>query len=352
MRRLHDDGYSARYNFNPLSLRRRDNWHATARRPGGYVEQAWAAGAVRLSAGARIDGYSETSGTAVSPYASALVKLRAATRLQMAWSQAVQYPAPAFLTIENTGNRGLAAERANHAVAALEQGLGSRTRVRAEVFYRADRDLIAQPLLEPRLMANGAVFTPPAVARFENSVRGTARGFEVFLQRRSANRLAGWVSYGYARTAMRDSITGARYASDAEQRHTVNLYASYRLTPRVNLSARYGYGSNFPIPGFLKESGGTYYLSTERNALRLPAYHRADMRVAKSFHHETARGWAWRGVLYAEVMNLTNHRNLTYDSFGGFNARTAQAYPRFLKLFPIVPAAGLMIEWDRSVRGR
>lgn len=352
MRRIHDDGFSARYNFNPLALRRRDNWHGTAQRPGGYVEQSWTAGVLRLSIGARFDGYSAGGPAAVSPYGSAQVRLTSSTRLQMAWSQAVQYPALAVVTIENTGNRGLLPERASHEVAALEQSLGSRTRLRAEVYYRADRDLIAQPLLEPRLLAGGAIFVPPTIARFENSVRGTARGFEVFLQRRTANRLSGWISYGYAKTAMRDGITGAAYAADAEQRHTVNAYGSFRLTPSVNLSARYSYGSNFPIPGFLRQAGGLYFLATERNALRLPGYHRADLRVNKSFHHETARGWTWRGVLYAEVMNLTNHRNLTYDSFGGFNARSGQAYPNFLKLFPIVPAAGLMIEWDRSVRGR
>lgn len=352
-RRIRDDGFSARYNFNPLALRRRDNWHGTAQRAGGYVEQSWTAGAFRLSGGARFDGYTAGGPEAVSPHASAQVRLASGTRLQAAWSQAVQYPSLMTLLIENTGNRRLLPERANHAVAALEQALGERTRVRAEVYYRADRDLIAQPLLEPRLLPGGAIFTPPGIARFENSVRGAARGFEIFLQRRTANRLAGWISYGYAKTALRDGITGATgYPADAEQRHTVSAYASYRLTPAVNLSARYSYGSNFPVPGFLRQVGGLYHLSTQRNALRLPDYHRADLRVNRSFHHETARGWTWRGVLYAEVMNLTNHRNLTYDSFNGFNTRTAQAYPGFLKLFPIVPAAGLMIEWDRAVRGR
>lgn len=351
MRRIHDDGFSARYNFNPLALRRRDNWRGTARRPGGYVEQAWTAGALRVSAGARVDGYTEGE-TAVSPHASAALRVTGSTRVQLAFSQAVQYPTLDVLTMENMGNRRLTAERANHVVGALEQGLGARTRVRAEVYWRADRDLIAQPLLEPRMLASGLIFSPPAAPRFENSVRGTARGVEIFLQRRTANRLSGWISYGYAKTAMRDGITGARYAADSEQRHTVNTYGSYRLTPTVNLSARYSFGSNFPVPGFLRESGGLYYLAAERNGLRMPAYHRADLRVAKSFHHDTARGWTWRGVLYAEVMNLTNHANTAFDSFNGFNARTGQAFPAFLKLFPVVPAAGLMIEWDRSVGGR
>ncbi|MBI5281552.1 MAG: TonB-dependent receptor plug domain-containing protein [Candidatus Solibacter usitatus] len=346
MRRIHDDGFSSRYNFNPLALRQRDEWRGTALRAGGFLEQGWTRGPISLTAGARFDGYSLAGPAAVSPHLSAMLRVAPKTRLQAAWSQSVQYPAIMPLTIQRTGNAGLLPLRANHFVAAVEQQLGERTRLRAEVFSRADRDLIAQPLLEPRYLANGQIFNPPASPRFVNSVRGTARGMELFLQRRTANRLSGWVSYGYTRTAMTDGVTGARYVADYEQRHTVNVYASYRLRPSVNMSARYTYGSNFPVPGFLKQTGPlAYALSTERNGLRLPAYHRSDVRLNKSFQKQS-----WRGVLYVEVMNLTNHVNTTYDSFGGYNSRTGQAYPSFLKLFPIVPAAGLMLEWDASAR--
>jgi hypothetical protein len=351
-RRLRDDGFSARYNFNPLAIRRRDNWRGTALRAGGYLEQAWTAGPLTLTAGARFDTYSESGPAAVSPHFSALWRLLPGTRLQLAVSQAVQYPALLPLLIENIGNPRLLPERSQHAIAAVEQYFGERTRLRAEFFYRADRDLIAQPLLDPRLLPGGAIFVPPAAARYENSVRGAARGFELFLHRRTANRLSGFISYGYARQILRDGITQARYPADTEQRHTVSVYSSYRLRPTVNLSARYSYGSNFPVPGFFQLQGSTYYLSANRNQLRLPAYHRADVRLNKSFHHTTAQGWNWRGVLFVEVANLTNHDNLTFDSFNGFNSRTGQASPAFLKLFPIVPAAGVMLEWDAPSKRR
>jgi hypothetical protein len=237
-------------------------------------------------------------------------------------------------------------------VAGAEHRIDERTRLRLEAFYRAERDLIAQPLLEPRLLPGGGIFVPPAAPLFLNSVRGTARGVEIFLQRRSANRLSGWISYGWVKTRMRDSVTGAVYPADSEQRHTATLFGHWRLTPSVHASARYSYGSNFPIPGFLRWQNGGYFLSTERNAMRLPDYHRLDLRINKSFHVETGRGWTWRGTLYAEVLNLTNRRNVTFDAFGGFNARTGQATVRFLNLFPVVPAAGVMLEWERGLRLR
>lgn len=352
LRRIHDDGFTARYRFNPLAVRRKDAWHGTALRGGGYLHQGWTKGVVTLGAGVRFDNDSEGGPAAVSPHASAAARLGERLRVQAAWSQAVQYPSLAARLVENMGNRSLAPERANHFVAGAEHRIDERTRLRLEAFYRAERDLIAQPLLEPRLLPGGAVFVPPVAPLFLNSVRGTARGVEIFLQRRSANRLSGWISYGWVKTRMRDSVTGAVYPADSEQRHTATLFGHWRLTPSVHASARYSYGSNFPIPGFLRWENGAYFLSTERNGMRMPDYHRLDLRINKSFHVETGRGWTWRGTLYAEVLNLTNRKNVTFDAFGGFNALTGRASVRFLNLFPVVPAAGVMLEWERGLRSR
>ena len=352
LRRLHDDGFTARYQFNPLAVRRKDNWRGTALRGGGYLHQGWTAGAVTLGAGARFDKDSESGPAVASPHASAAARLGTRFRVQAAWSQAAQFPPLMARFVENMGNPHLAPERANHAVAGVEHLLDERTRLRVEAFYRAERDLIAQPLLEPRLLPGGAIFVPPPAPLYLNSVRGTARGVEVFLQRRSANRLSGWISYGWVKTRMRDSVTGAVYPADSEQRHTASMFGHWRLAPSVHASARYSYGSNFPIPGFLRWENGAYFLGNTRNSMRLPDYHRLDFRINKSFHVETGRGWTWRGTLYAEVLNLTNRRNVTFDAFGGFNQRTGQASVLFLNLFPVVPAAGVMLEWERGLGAR
>ena len=339
-RQIRDDGFEARYIFNPLSIRRRDPWNGNALRAGGYVEQAFTKGILSVSLGSRFDGSSTLQPASVSPHASARLRLGPSTQLISAWSQAVQYVPLSALLIANLGNAALLPSRAIHAVGGIEQALNATTRVRFEAYYRADRDLLAQPLADIRLLPNGQVFFPPAAARFENSVRGAARGFEVFLQKRSANRWNGWVSYGWSRSRMRDGITGARYDADFDQRHTVNGYGSYRLSPSVNLSVRYSYGSNFPIAGFFSQRNGQYFLSQERNAARLPVFSRADFRLNKQFERKK-----WRGVLFFEVMNLFNTNNRTFDSYNGYNTRTGVANISLLRLFPIVPGAGWMMDW-------
>jgi outer membrane cobalamin receptor len=162
---------------------------------------------------------------------------------------------------------------------------------------------------------------------------------EVFLQHSSANRLTGWVSYAFGRTEMRDGVTAARFPSDYDQRHTVNVYGGYRLRPSINLSLRWSYGTGFPIPGYLRQSGTLYYLSNSRNQLRLGPYSRTDLRVNKAWTHDK-----WKLTLYGEVINLMNRTNYVFESFDGYTTSTKQAYVTLDKLFPILPSAGLVFE--------
>lgn len=344
-RRQHDDGFQARYIFNPLSLRRKDEWRATALRSGGYIEQTWTKGIASATTGVRFDDSSSRQPAATSPHASLRLRLGPATQFISAFSQAVQYVPLSLLNIQNIGNPNLAPMRSTHAIAGIDQALSPTTHLRFETYIRNDRDLIAQPLLDARILANNTIFNPPAAPRYENSVRGSAKGFEIFLQRRTANRWSGWVSYGYSKTSMRDGITGARYASDFDQRHTVNAFANYRLSPTINLSLRHSYGSNFPVPGFFESRNGQTYLSKQRNQLRLPSFQRTDFRLNKQIERKR-----WRGVLYVEVMNTFNNSNRTFDSYNGFDPATAQARISYLKLFPIVPAAGWMMDWGGRSR--
>jgi hypothetical protein len=272
-----------------------------------------------------------------SPYASAGFSPLSATRLEAAWGEYAQYPElHAFYT--PVGRTGLLPGRATQVSAAIEQRLGDRTRARAEFYQRFDRDLLFRPWYEPRLIA-GNIFNPPLNAPIENSLRGYGRGFEIFLQRRSANRLTGWISYALGFARLRDGVSGARFDAGQDQRHTVNVYGSCRIRPTVNLSARGMYGSGFPIPGFLRQEGSRYFLAENCNGLRLESYRRADLRINKAWPFDR-----WKLTLYGEVVNLSNRRNLRFDTFNGYNARTGQASLTFDKMFPILPSAGIVLE--------
>jgi hypothetical protein len=340
VRQLRDAGQAVQYQSVAINVRVLDRWNGNGTHAGGFAQQSWTAlgGMLHLSAGARWDRENVDGVAAVSPQASAALYLTHSTRVQMGWGQYVQYPEISLLT-SPLGGRRLLPLRSNQAIAGVEQRIGERTRLRAEYYNRADRDLPFQPLYDPRLQANGAVFVPPANPLYYNSVRGYARGVEFFLQRSSANRFTGWVSYAYGRTEMRDGVSLHRFPSDFDQRHTVNVYGGYRLRPSVNLSGRWSYGSAFPIPGYLRRAGTAYYLTTARNQLRMPDYMRTDVRVNKSWTRDK-----WKITLYGEVINLTNRTNYIFDSFNGYNTKTAQAFLTLDTMFPILPSAGIVLE--------
>ena len=233
------------------------------------------------------------------------------------------------------GNSNLRAESATHYNFSVERFFGDRMRVLAEVYDREDRNLFFS-LSEPRLMNNIVTFDE---FPFHNGLNGYARGFELTLQRRSANKLGGWVSYAYSRTRLQDSQTGLRFVSETDQHHTLNAYASYRITDEWNISGEWRYGSGPPIPGFYVHVGMNYFLTDQRNLVRVPDYSRVDVRVSKAFLFKR-----WKLTVTGEVINLLNKENLRFAGFDGF-AANGRVFGRLDRLLPILPSAGVVIEF-------
>jgi hypothetical protein len=126
-------------------------------------------------------------------------------------------------------------------------------------------------------------------------------------------------------------------------RHLLQIYASQRVRPTVNVSAKVIYGSGMPLPGYFRQPDPAVlelYLSDERNQLRLPHYQRTDVRINKLFVRKR-----FQLTLFAEVINLTNRSNIRFDDAGGFDARTGRARPQLERSFPILPSAGIVIDF-------
>lgn len=341
-RRMRQDGLSSRFIYAPALTPAQDVFRGVGRRAGAYVQQSigFASGKIRLTGGVRQDSHSVSPVQVTSPYASVSFVPRTTTRLQVDWGQYAQFPELNEYFSLFVHSR-LLPERATHLEASFEQRLNDRTRLRLEVYDRQDRDLLASPLLDMRLLSNLTVSPASPTAPLRNSERGYSRGFQVFLQRRSANGFTGWVSYAYGRAVVRDGDLQQKFPTDYDQPHTFNAYGSRRLRPTVNLSARFTYGSGMPLPGFyLQKQDGTYWLSQNRNGLRAPAYQRTDLRLNKAFVHKRSKT-----TLFGEIVNLTNHHNRDFDSPGPYDVMTGRTYPNFYSMFPILPSAGVVLEF-------
>jgi hypothetical protein len=302
-----------------------------------YVQDTWSSErvGVQVTGGLRLEHSEVTSQTLSSPRASLTWSINEHWRLHGAAGRYYQFP-DFEQVFGRLGGRTLGAERATNFGGGVEWLFGDRLRLTAEVYDREEANLFFS-LSEPRLVGNVVSF---AEFPFRNSLDGHARGFEVTLQRRSANRLAGWISYSYLQTKLTDSQTGLSFASDNDQRHIFNAYASYRFTDTWNLSSVFRYGSGPPIPGFFRQVNGTYFLSDQRNQVRIPDYARLDVRVSKAFLFKR-----WKLTATGEVLNLLNRNNLRYAGFDGFDFSTGRVFGHLDRVLPILPSAGVVIEF-------
>jgi hypothetical protein len=303
---------------------------------GYYVQDTWTSErrGLALTGGVRVEHSGATSETLLSPRGSFTWTIDKTWKLLLGAGRYHQFPDFEQM-FGRLGNAQLKSEHATHFNVGVEHSLGNRTRILAEVFDREEHGLFFS-LNEPRLFQGFVTFNE---FPFQNSLDGYARGFEVTVQRRSANRLAGWISYAYARTELTDAPDALVFPSDTDQRHTVNAYANYRFNDTWNLSSELRYGSGQPIPGFFGQDSQGYFLTHDRNQTRVPYYNRIDVRLSKTFLFKK-----WKMTLTGEVLNVLNRNNVRYEGFDFFTG-TGRVIGQLDRVFPILPSAGVVVEF-------
>jgi len=110
--------------------------------------------------------------------------------------------------------------------------------------------------------------------------KGRAYGLELFLKKKYGD-FNGWISYTLSRTERKfnEINNGNYYPAKQDRTHDISIVGIYRLNARWTLSSTWVYNTGnavtFPC-GKYTVDGSTMYYYTERNAGRMPAYHRLD----------------------------------------------------------------------------
>jgi hypothetical protein len=325
--------FSSGIGFTPT-----DQYAAASWQPGFYVEDTWnPRSGITLTVGGRVDAFSPTDERVALPRASITIQARPGLTVSAGWGQFAQFPDLVSLD-GGFGTRDLGASRSTHYVVSLEQRLTERTRLRVELYDKEERNVIFSEETEPRLV-NGTVTLPRPGPVLRNTLRGYSRGLEIYLQRRSANRLSGWISYALGFARFRDDFAGLSFDGDYDQRHTANIYGSYRISRSLNLSLKFRYGSAFPAPGFLAYSGTNLFLAPDRNRIRPPQYSRLDIRANRAFHFDS-----WKLTLYTEVANVLSRNNVRFADLDHIAANGRVQYFRE-NLLPLLPSFGFGLEF-------
>jgi hypothetical protein len=290
-----------------------------------------------------------------SPQLSLAVRATSSTELQLGAGRYQQFESRA--QVEPCLPFGFMPEKSDHFTAAVEQRLGENTRIRLQAFDRQDSWAMG---ITPGFTGQFVSQSPcPSFEPLSNSTyqRGYSRGAQLILERRSANRLSGWLGYTLARARERQyeilypvssylpfvlfPLSTPYYPTPEDQRHSLTTFAMYRLKPSLSLSGKLLFGSGFPVPsGTYVNIGNNQYVPSGLNETRLGPYARLDVRTDKDWVFQR-----WKLTLYGEVLNLTNHYNSRYAYESGVDPNTGQAQVKTLQGLPITPTMGLVFQF-------
>jgi len=295
--------------------------------------------------GLRYDRHSYTGDADLSPRIHALFNLGSHTTLRTSWGRYYQSQGIHELDVAVGEREFFGSELAEQLAVGLDHRFDSGVNVRLEAYRRTISDPHPRYLdLERRTKAFPEIEADHI--RVEPA-RGEAQGLE-FLVKRDMGRRVAW-SGSYVLSVARDEIGGTWVPRTLDQRHTLVANFAYKPNAKWRLSWSWQYHTGWPMTDTsytvdaLHRDYGEAPQFSALNSLRLPAYHRLDVRVSRNFD-----AGAGRIAVYLDVFNLYNRRNLRafgYDR--GFKVNGQQLADDLdgEGLLPLLPAFGLRWEF-------
>lgn len=172
-------------------------------------------------------------------------------------------------------------------------------------------------------------------------------GAEVMLNK-VEGKLTGMVSYTLSKT-MRN-IPGANFGNDFpanhDRRHVANIVATYDFNARWSFGVNFTYSTGRPITlpsGKYEFDHYSPNIITERNAYRLPDFHRLDLSATLNpLKHRSRR---FKGQWVFSIYNVYNRHNpfsiytrVKQDEDGNIIGDGTQKEARLIYLFPFLPS--------------
>jgi len=174
---------------------------------------------------------------------------------------------------------------------------------------------------------------------------GKAYGFESLL-RYGTQALDLYASYSLGWTTI--TASGFEYNPRYDRRHTLNLLLTYRPMEGLEIGARWQFGSGLPFTQsvgyydrvtlsdifrgpWVSETPKPYVMLGDKNAARMPSYHRLDVSATYRFTMRPVSG-----SIGANIINVYDHKNIFY-----FDRKTGQQ----IDMLPFFPTATLSLEF-------
>lgn len=178
---------------------------------------------------------------------------------------------------------------------------------------------------------------------------GWSYGGELFIKK-SKGKLTGWIGYTLSWTERQfpEINNGQKYWAKYDRRHDVSFVTTYQVNKRLTASAVWVYatGNTMTIPiGRYFISGNIVTEYSDKNAFRLPPYHRLDLSVTYLLHSTNK----FESELNFSVYNAYNRQNPFFvylETTGDFANFDIQTKAKQMSLFPILPS----ISWNFKIK--
>jgi hypothetical protein len=174
-----------------------------------------------------------------------------------------------------------------------------------EVYYRNMNDIID-------FVDNADLFLNDQIETQVLMGKRVAYGAE-FMLKKEVGKLQGWVSYTLSKVDQQvDGINDDKwYPAYFDKRHNLSVLLSYKLFSclKVNTVFKFTSGGNATVPIELFYFNGVPFVEySDRNAYKLPNYHRLDI----SFTYESVKNTkrAWKSLWTIGAYNVYNRKNV------------------------------------------
>lgn len=177
---------------------------------------------------------------------------------------------------------------------------------------------------------------------------GEARAYGLeFLLRKNEGKFTGWLAYTWSKSQQRTPggaagglgiNNGKWYSSNSDKTHNISFTGSYKLNKKWQFGANMVFQTGRPVTypnGQFVYNGLSIATYSERNADRLPAYHRLDLSATLTPRKNENRNW--QGEWVFSIYNAYNRKNAASIAFGQ-NQKTGETEATRTSIFGIVPS--------------
>lgn len=175
--------------------------------------------------------------------------------------------------------------------------------------------------------------------------KANAKGVELMTRWNTA-LFNGWIGYTWSRSERQseDINNGVTYLSPYDHTHDFSVFLNYQLFPRVRVSANWVYYTGSPVTlpvGRFDIGGEVVALYSQRNAERMPDYHRLDLSMTIGSKKRSG----WQGEWALSIYNAYGRKNawainFVDDEENRYGIKAEKTY-----LFSVVPSVSYNIKF-------